>query len=269
MAADNGPAPRDAREYVRAVERAIDVVLAFGAERPTMTLGEVAAATGLSRGTAQRYLYTLQVLGYVEVDGLRFRLGARMLDLASAYLESTTRWGVAETYVQQLSEELNESSSIAVRDGLDIIYVVRRPRRKFVSLALEIGTRLPAWLTSMGRVLLATLPEDEQRAILEASTLEKVTGRTVTDVDELLRILAKVRDDGYCVQDQEIEFGLRSVAVPLTEADGRVVAALNVTTQVSRTPLAQVRSRVIPALLEKADSIGEAWRRRTAVGSHT
>lgn len=266
--ADNGQDLRDAREYVRAVERALEVVLAFGADRPTLTLGEVAAVTGLSRGTAQRYLYTLQVLGYVESDGARFRLGARVLDLAAAYLESTTRWSVAEAFVRALSEELDESSSISVLDDTDIIYVVRSPRRKFIQIVLEVGTRLPAWVTSMGRVMLADLPEEQQRAILATSTIQPLTSRTATSVERLLAELGRVAADGYCILDQEIEIGLRSVAVPLRDGDRRVVASLNVTTQVSRTPLHQVRSKVIPALQRSAHAIEEAWRRRSVAGDH-
>lgn len=263
---DNGQDLRDAREYVRAVERALEVVLAFGADRPTLTLGEVAALTELSRGTAQRYLYTLQVLGYVESDGTYFRLGARVLDLAAAYLESTTRWSVAEVFVRNLSEELNESSSISVLDGTDIIYVVRSPRRKFIQIVLEVGTRLPAWVTSMGRVMLAALPEEQQRAVLAKSTIEPLSSRTMTSVERLIIELGRVAADGYCILDQEIELGLRSVAVPLHDGDRKVVASLNVTTQVSRTPLHQVRSKVIPALQRTAHVIEEGWRRRVGAG---
>lgn len=267
MPSDNGQDPRAAREYVRAVERALDVVLAFDGEHQTMSLGEVAAQTELPRGTAQRYLYTLEVLGYVQADGPRFRLGPRVLDLAAAYLESTTRWGVAETYVEQLTEELDESSSITVLDGLDILYVVRRPRRRFISLALEVGTRMPAWITSMGRVLLAALPVEEQRAALEASHREKLTSKTKTEVPELLEVLRSVAEKGYCIQDQEIEVGLRSVAVPLHDGDGQVTAGLNVTTQVTRTSLAQIRRKVVPALHRTAGQIDDAWRRRSDVGA--
>lgn len=267
MPSPNGQDPKAAREYVRAVERALDVVRAFDADHEAMTLGEVAVQTGLSRGTAQRYLYTLEVLGYVLADGPNFRLGPRVLDLAAAYLESTTRWSVAETYVEQLTEELEESSSISVLDGLDILYVVRKPRRRFVSLAVEVGSRMPAWATSMGRVMLADLPVEDQRAALEASHREKLTSKTQTDVVELLAILQEVAANGYCIQDQELEMGLRSIGVPLHDGDRNVVAALNVTTQVSRTSLAQVRGKVVPALKRTGEQIDNAWRRRTDVAA--
>jgi IclR family pca regulon transcriptional regulator len=244
-------------EFVQSLERGLAVIRAFGAERPSLTLSEVARASGLSRASARRFLHTLVELGYVSTDGRTFALRPSVLDLGYAYLSSLTLPEVAAPHLERLSEEVGESSSVAVLDGSDIVYVARVATHRIMAAAIRVGTRFPAAATSMGRALLAHRPEPELDRFLETTPLPQLTPRTITDPKALRTELERVRGQGWAAVDQELEEGLRSVAAPLRDASGKVVAAVNVSAPVRRGALAEILDDMLPPLLAAAKRIEE------------
>ena len=241
--------------YVQSFARGLAVIRAFNAQAPRQTLTEVAKHCGLTRAGARRILLTLQTLGYVRADGRLFSLTPKILDLGFAYLSSQPLWQFAEPLMQQLASELKESCSAAVLEGEDIVYVLRVPARKIMSINLGVGSRLPAWCTSMGRVLLAGLPPEALDLHLAQVHYEPLTARTVRDEAQLRERIAQAREQGWCLVDQELEEGLVSLATPIAGSDGQVIAALNVGAQVTRTPPDQLLQLALPRLLDAAQSI--------------
>jgi IclR family transcriptional regulator, pca regulon regulatory protein len=215
-----------------------------------MTLSEVAAQANITRAGARRVLLTLHRLGYVTSDGRRFRLTPKILDLGYSFLSSLDIWEFAEPIMERLVDAVHESCSASVLDGDDIVYVMRVPTRRIMSINLGIGSRLPAYATSMGRVLLATLSERELTDYLERTTRPRLTEFTVTTAGDLRATIDEIRRTGWSLVDQELEQGLRSIAVPLTNSKGRVVAALNVSAHASRVSAEQMVSDILPRLLE-------------------
>jgi IclR family transcriptional regulator, pca regulon regulatory protein len=252
--------PRNS-DHVQSLTRGLAVIRAFDGEHRELTLSEVSRATGLTRAAARRFLLTLVELGYVRQDGTRFSLRARVLELGFAYLSSLTLPELAGPHMEALVAALNESSSVSVLDDLDVVYVARVPTRRIMSITLAVGTRLPAYATSMGRVLLAGLPDDELEERLARIEVRPLTARTVRDHAELRRALDQVRRQGFAVVDQELEQGLRSAAVPIHDASGAVVAALNVSVHASRATMAELRSRFVPPAREAATAIDAELRR--------
>jgi len=248
-------------DFVQSLERGLAVIQSFDGEPPDLTLSEVAARTGLTRATARRLLLTLGQLGYVSSNGRRFSLTPRVLDLGYAYLSSLNVQQIAQPYLEALSDRVHESVSVTVLDGADIVYVARVPTKRIMTISLGLGSRLPAYCTSMGRVLLAELGPDELAAALPGS-LERHTEHTVTTSAELAVVLKQVRAQGWALVDQELEMGLRSVAAPLRDASGRAVAAMNVSTQVARTSVDQLHEDVVPDLVATAGRISEALAKR-------
>lgn len=242
-------------DFVQSLERGLAVIRAFGPDRPALTLSEVARITGLTRAAARRFLLTLTELGYVHFDGRMFSLRPRVLELGYAYLSTLGLNEVAAPHMEELVAAMKESSSIAVLDGDDVAYVVRVPTQRIMTVTIAVGTRFPAYATSMGRVLLASLPGPELAAYLDRVRLEPLTKRTVTDPAVLRTILAEIGAQGYALVDQELEDGLRSVAVPIRDGNGRVVAALNMSTHASRATLDFLRRRVLGALTATAAKI--------------
>ena len=253
--------PRPGDSYVQSFARGLEVIRSFSAQAPQQTLSEVAARTGLTRAGARRILLTLQALGYVETDGRQFRPTARILDLGFAYLSSLPIWNLAEPVMEDLVERVRESSSAAVLEGLDVVYVLRVPTHKIMRTNLGVGSRLPAFWTSMGRVLLAALPEEELLARLARLPRERHTAHTTLDDAGLLARIREVRQQGWCVVNQELEEGLISIAAPLVDRAGRTVAALNVSGQANRTSEAEMREQMLPALLAAAQAIGQRMLR--------
>ena len=247
--------PKPGDSYVQSFARGLEVIRSFSASAPQQTLSEVAAHTGLTRAGARRILLTLQTLGYVESDGKLFRLTPRILDLGFAYLSSLPLWNLAEPLMEDLVEEVRESSSAAVLDGLDIVYVLRVPTHKIMRTSLGVGSRLPAPWTSMGRVLLAGLPDEELVARLQGHPMQRFTEHTTTDVDALLAHIRQARQQGWCLVNQELEEGLISIAAPLTNRTGQTVAALNISGQANRTSAAVMQESLLPALLSAARTI--------------
>jgi IclR family transcriptional regulator, pca regulon regulatory protein len=253
--APGATAGRRGRDFVLSLERGLAVIKAFDREHPRLTLAEVARHTGMTRAAARRFLLTLVELGYMDLDGRVFFLRPRVLELGHAYLSSLSLNDVAALHMERLVAQVSESSSIAVLDGDDITYVVRVPTRRIMTVSIAVGTRFPAHATSMGRVLLAGLAEADLDAYLERAALEPLTRRTVTDPAALRRALATVAAQGYSVVDQELEDGLRSIAVPVTDGTGVAIAALNVSTHASRATLDALRYDVLPVLRATARSI--------------
>lgn len=246
-------------DFVRALAKGLAVIESFDARAASMTLSDVARKTGLARGTARRLLLTLVELGYAGFDGKLFSLRPRVLNLGFAYLHSHNLWQLAQPYMAELVEQVHESCSIAVLDGLDIVYVARVPTAvRIMSINLSIGTRLPAFATSMGRVLLASLPASEaERLLAQLATPTRYTAKTITDPAELSREIATVRQQGWAMVDQELEMGLRSVAVPIVDCSGNAIAALNIGTQASRWTLQKLSHEVLPLLKQTAKAISE------------
>jgi IclR family pca regulon transcriptional regulator len=251
--ADNTPTPGDG--FVQSFARGLAVIRTFSADAPEQTLSEVASRSGLTRAGARRILLTLQTLGYVHSDGKWFRLTPRILELGFAYLSSLPVWNLAQPVMEQLTAEVKESCSAAVLDGTDIVYVVRVHTHKIMSLNLAVGSRLPAYCTSMGRVLLAGLPDAQVRDLLAASDRPQRTRHTLTGINDLLAAVQQVRQQGWCVVDQELEEGLVSMAAPITNRRGETVAALNISGPANRTDAAALQRAMLPALRAAADTV--------------
>jgi IclR family transcriptional regulator, pca regulon regulatory protein len=238
--------------FVQSLERGLAVIRAFDAEHPELTLSDVARSTGLTRAAARRFLLTLADLGYVHTDGRLFALSARVLELGYAYLSSLSLPEVAEPHLERLVAEVHESSSVSVLDAEDVVYVARVPVSRIMTVAINVGTRFPAYATSMGRVLLAGMDEDELDAYLGRVRLGRLSPRTVRSISALRAELGRVRAQGYAIVDQELEEGLRAVAAPIRDREGRVVAAVNISTHASRTSPETMRRRLVPPLLATA-----------------
>jgi IclR family pca regulon transcriptional regulator len=248
-----GDEPRG--DFVQSLARGLAVIRAFDEANPQLTLSEVARSTGLTRAAARRFLHTLVALGYVRTDGRLFALRPRVLELGYAYLSSAGLPEVAQPHMEALSAQLHESCSMSVLDGEEVVYVVRVPTRRIMTVAINVGTRFPAYATSMGRVLLAALPPQRLDSYLTQAKLLPLTPRTVTDPDALRKLLARVRSQHYCIVDQELEVGLRSMAVPVTGPGGAVVAALNTSMHASQGSSDAARRTMLPHLQECAAAI--------------
>jgi IclR family pca regulon transcriptional regulator len=239
-----------APHFVRSFERGLAVIRSFDAEHPARTLSEVARACDLTRAAARRLLLTLVDLGYVvHCDGRLFRLTPRVLELGYAYLAGLTLPQIAQPHLEQLVAETRESSSLCVLDGDDIVYVARVPTRRIMAATITVGTRFPAHVTSVGRVVLAALPDEELDARLARADLRPLTARSIASPGELRTELSRVRRQGYALVDQELEEGLRSVAAPVRDRDGQVVAGVNIAVHAGRTSVASVRRDLLPHLL--------------------
>jgi IclR family pca regulon transcriptional regulator len=254
-ALSEGPRPGDS--YVQSFARGLDVIRSFSAAAPQQTLSDVATRSGLTRAGARRILLTLQSLGYVRTDGKHYALTPRILDLGFAYLSSMPIWNLAEPVMQRLVDEVKESCSAAVLDGTDIVYVLRVPTRKIMSIGLGVGSRLPASCTSMGRMLLAALSDDEVEALLQAAPPAALTRHTLTDVDAVLAKVRQARRQGWCLVNQELEEGLVSLAAPIVNRAGDTIAALNISGQANRTPPRQMQEQMLPALLRAAKDVSQ------------
>jgi IclR family pca regulon transcriptional regulator len=255
----------DSPDFVEAIARGLDVIRAFGPLRPAMSLSEVAAATGLARPTARRILVTLEQLGYVRaVDGA-FTLTPRVLELGMAYVRSLGLWDVARPHLEQLVARTGESSSIAQLDGSDIVYVARVAVPKIIALRVDVGTRFPAPSTSLGKVLLAGLTPAELDAVLAEPSRAGVAARHAPDRAELDALLRDVRAAGWALTDEQLAPGIRSVAAPLRDGAGRVLAAMNVTVHAAETSLATLTGEYLPLLLRAAGEVSADFARHQSV----
>ncbi len=234
--------------FVRSLERGLAVIRAFDEHHAALTLSEVARRTGLTRAAARRFLLTLVELGYVDqVDGV-FRLRPRVLELGFAYLSGLTLPELAQPHMDRLSSSLHESCSVSVLDGDELVYVGRVHARRIMKAAIAVGSRFPAYPTSMGRVLLAHADPAWLDAYLDRVELHPLTPVTVTDRGRLREVLARVRESGHAVVDQELEVGLRSMAVPVHGRGGDVVAAMNISAPLERGTVEEITAELLPGL---------------------
>jgi IclR family transcriptional regulator, pca regulon regulatory protein len=255
----------DSPDFIEAIARGLDVIRAFGPGQPVMSLANVADASHLPRPTARRILLTLEQLGYVRQaaggsgSAGGYELTPRVLDLGMSYVLSRGLWDVARPHMEALVAQTRESSSIAQLDGSDIVYVARVAVPKIVTLAVTIGTRFPAMQTSLGKVLLAALPLAEAERVLAEPSRSGITTRWQPDAAERAAALREVRARGWALTDEQLAPGIRSVAVPLRDGEGRVIAALNVNSHAAETPLDVLIGRHLPLLLQTAGSISADW----------
>src|SRR5918995_5334108 len=246
-------------DFVEALARGLDVITAFGSDRPTMSLSDVAQATGLARPTARRLLLTLEELGFVRSREGVFALTPRVLALGTAYVASLGLWDVARPRLESLVARTGESSSMAQLDGSDIVYVARVAVPKIIALRVEIGTRFPAARTSQGKVLLAALDEDAMAAALAEPSRSGLPPAPERPVADLQRELIRVRAQGWALADEELAPGVRSVAAPVRDGTGAVRAAMNVTVHAAETSTEKLLGSYLPLLLETAGRVSGDW----------
>jgi len=249
------------KDFVQSLARGLLVLRTFSLEHPSLTLAEAAQLTGLTRATVRRSLHTLQKLGYVVTNGRQFELTPRVLDFGYAYLSSAQIGDIAQPFMESLSDQLNESVSVAVLDEFDIVYVARMPTKRIMRIGLALGSRLPALVTSMGRMIVADLPSEEQHAFMKVAPLPKMTSKTTTSKAELKKALIKIHQQGWALLDQELEDGVRSIAAPIRDRTGRTIAAINVGTQSGRVSMKQLSEEFLPLLIKTASEISTAMSR--------
>lgn len=260
---DADSAVDDKPYYVQSLERGLSVIRAFGRESPELSLTEVARATGLTRAAARRYLMTLVDLGYMRTDGRKYSLRPRILDLGYAYLSGLSLPLLSVPHLKELGEKVHESCSVSVLDGTEAVFVARVPTKRLWSMAISVGTRLPAYATSVGRVLLAGEPPERLDEYLATTSFPALTARTLTDPDRLRAAIRQTRRDGYCLIDQELEDGLRSIAAPVHDRAGRVIAAMNISAHVGRHTPEAFQAAFLPALLESVHKLEDDLHARS------
>ncbi len=253
MRGETGP------DFIEALARGLNVIRAFGPNRPVMTLTEVAAATELARPTARRMLLTLEELGYVRIAQGGFALTPRVLELGMAYIGSTSIWEIARPHMEQLVGRTGKSSSLAQLDGSDIVYVARVAVPKIITLAVTIGTRFPALSTSLGKVLLAELSPDTLERVLAEPSRSGITPLWQPAVEERDRVLDEVRTRGWALTDEHLAHGIRSIAAPVRDGTITVLAALNVTVHAAETSIETLTGHYLPLLLQTAAAISADW----------
>lgn len=241
--------------FVQSLERGLAVILAFDAEHSSLTLSDVARRTGMTRAAARRFLLTLVDLGYVRSDGKMFTLGPRVLNLGFAFLSAVHLPALAAPHLQALVDEVHHSCSVAVLDGDDVVYVARVSVQRIVSISISVGSRFPAYATSLGRVLLASKPEAWLHDYLDRVDLQPLSPRMVDDKGQLRQNLDEVRRYGFCLTDQELELGLRSISVPIHDARRQVVAAMNLSVPAGRESVTEMTQGLLPRLRLAADAM--------------
>jgi IclR family pca regulon transcriptional regulator len=242
-------------EFVQALERGVAVLRAFTDETPKLTMTEVAERTGMTKAAARRFLITLAGLGYAQFDGRSYSLRPRALEIGGAYLSSIHLPSLATPHLEVLAGSVRETSSLTVLDGTDVVYVARVHGHRIMSVSIKVGTRFPALLTSTGRVMLTDRDDDELLAMVHDRPPGPVTARTIREPERILREIQKARDHGYAITDQELDLGLRSIAVPIHAADGGIIAAVNVSAHTSRASVEALRKETLPALTAAARTI--------------
>lgn len=246
----------DSRDFVTALASGLEVIQAFDHEHPRMTLSEVATRTGMNRAKARRFLLTLHALGYVRKQQRYFELAPRVLQLGYAFLSANNYRDVIQHYLEDITAETGESSSLGVLEGNDVIYLARSAaKHRLMAITLSVGTRLPAAHTSMGRILLAQLSDTDLDHFLSSIVLEAYTDKTVTNVDELRSQIMTARQQGYAVSDQELDSGLRSIAVPVYDAKQHLMGAINISTNAARVDLDTLINVYLPVLKNKIEQI--------------
>jgi IclR family transcriptional regulator, pca regulon regulatory protein len=245
-------------DYVTALVRGLSVIRCFDRGFESLTLSEVAARTALHRGTARRFLLTLEAIGYISQNGRKFRLSPKVLDLGYAYLSSVPLWEQAQPFMKEIVDQVDESCSIAVLNGTDVVYLARLPPRHLHTVPVHVGTRMPAYVNSMGRVLLAELDEPALAEYFRHAERPKLNRYTVTSEAVLRRILQDTRRNGYSLMEHELHEGRRSMAVPIRNRDNAAVASINLSALMSRATKKDFLERFLPMLHKAASTIGKA-----------
>lgn len=235
-------------DIINGLVKGLSVIECFDEEHASQSITDVANRTGLERATARRCLLTLTHLGYASYDGKFFRLTPRVLNLGHSYLAATPLPRLIQPFLEDLSAQINESSSAAILDNTEILYIARASYRRVMSINLGAGARLPAYCTSMGRILLAAIPPGAARDVLNRSELVAYTAKTKADLASLTTELAVVAAQGFAVIDEELELGLCSIAVPLFNAQGQTVAALNVGAHSARASTSHMIANFLPLM---------------------
>jgi IclR family pca regulon transcriptional regulator len=246
-------------DFIESLARGLDVIRVFQPRQPVMSLAAVAGASGLARPTVRRILLTLEQLGYVRAANGGFELTPRVLELGMAYVLSRNLWEVARPHMEGLVAQTHESSSIAQLDGSDIVYVARVAVPKIIALAVSIGTKFPAMQTSLGKVLLAALPPGEAERVLAEPSRSGITARWQPEAADRAAELRVVRARGWSLTDEQLAAGIRSVAAPLRDGDGRVIAAMNVTVHAAETSVETLTGEYLPLLLTAAGAVSADW----------
>lgn len=253
---DNIPSS-SSNDFIQSLERGLAVIRAFSAKHPSLSVTEAAQATGYSRPAVRRILLTLTELGYAKFKNGRFSLTPRILSLGYSYISSQSIWSNAHLYLEKLVEKTNESSSISILDEQDIVYVARIPTKRIMTISLNVGSRLPAYATSMGQILLAFLPDTALETYLSELETTQLTKKTIIKKDELRETLAKVRERGWSFVDEELEEGVRSIAVPLVNGEGQVIAAVNCSAHAGRISTELMQGSFLSLLQGTADLISK------------
>ncbi|NOV23966.1 IclR family transcriptional regulator [Cupriavidus necator] len=253
------------RDYVVALARGLAVIQAFTESTPEMTLSEVAQATGMSPATARRALLTLQSLGYVGANRRRFLLLPKVLSLGAAYLSSMNLRDVVQPFLQEVAERFRDSVSLAILEGDSVVYLAHVPSTRRIAFRASVGYRLPVHCTSLGLALLAYAPQAQQEAVLARAPFQKYTPLTLTDADDLRAALDQVCEQGYALQDSQLEIGVLSIAVPVRDAQRRVIAAINCSSESGRSSPQDLVSERLPALRNAAALIESALLRAPAL----
>ena len=249
------PIERD--PFVQSFARGLSIITCFDADHPVMTLSQISERVELSRASTRRFLLTLENLGYVSLKGRNFQLTAKVLDLGYGYLSSLSLPEIAQPHLEVLASRVHESASASVLDGTDIVYIARVPIRRIMSVKINIGTRMPAHATSMGRVLLSGLPTSDLKTLVANFKMLKYTSNTITSKSVLLQEINKVKNQGWSISDQELEFGLRSIAVPILNKSQEIIASINVSTTVQNSTLESMEATFLPELKITAQRISD------------
>lgn len=251
--------------FVKSVAKAFDVLLAFSLKYPRMTVSQVASQVDITRASARRFLLTLADLGYLRAEGPYFELAPRSLDVGQSFLANLALPKIAEPYLKSLAAELNETTSLCILDETDVVYVACVPSPRLLTISITVGTRFPAWATSMGRVLLGGLPEEQLDHYFDSVQLQRYTERSIGSLEQLRAEVVLCRTRGWSIVSQELEEGLRGVAVPVRR--GRdIVAAVNVSLQTHRAGPIEVEKSLIPRLQEAALQIGRDYGGQPRIG---
>lgn len=249
--------PENDPDFVLSLARGCQVIEAFHGERDGLSVSAVSERTGLSRAAVRRLLMTLESLGYAERRDSYFRLTSRVLRLGFAFISSNSIGALSLPILEQLSARIGESCSVSLLDGAEIVYLARSAPKRVMTIDLGVGSRLPAYCTSMGRVLLAALGAAELKQSLDITKFEARTPKTIRRVGQLRRVLEGVRAQGYALVDEELEIGLRSIAVPVVTQTGQVRAAMNSGVHAARVSAAELVKRILPALRDHARLLGQ------------
>lgn len=243
------------KDFVQSLERGFAIMKVFNEENSRLTLSEVAELTGFTRATARRFLLTLESLHYVGSTGRYFFLRPKVLELGFAFLSSYNLVSITQNHLEALANDLRESCSATALEGESVIYICRAATNRIMTVNLSVGHTLPAYATSMGRVLLAALTEKELDSYIKTSKRSKLTSRTIVDSEELKEVILRVRQQGWAVNEQELEEGVQSVAVPVHDKSGKIVIAVNVSAHASRVPIERLTNEFLPKLQHCARSI--------------